>query len=116
VSQSKLAADAVMNIRSKDANRCRQLRSSHFRASDWSHVESCQAELGAQGFSSLAHDVEVTGVGEKAVPSLPRSFFHDSDSHQVIERYCNCGNRELKSSGRGGDISNRLALHVFVDA
>jgi len=24
-----------MNIRAKDANRCRQLRSSHFRASDW---------------------------------------------------------------------------------
>src|SRR5215471_17330555 len=71
--------------------------------------------LATQGLSALADDVEITGIGEKSVPSLPRSFFYGSNSHQVVKSNCNCGNREFERFGGGRDVRNRLPLHVFVD-
>jgi hypothetical protein len=71
--------------------------------------------LATQGFGSLTDYIEITGICEDAVPPLSRDFFNNSDSHQVIEGHCNCGNREFERFGRGGDVCNRFRLHVFVD-
>jgi hypothetical protein len=72
--------------------------------------------LGAQWFSPLAHDVEVAGISEKAISSFSGNFFHYPDSHQVIERHCNRGNREFKRFGRIGNTRDGPPLHEFMDA
>ena len=84
------------------------------KAESWIAAE--RHALAAQGFSPLADDVEITGIGEKTIPPLPGNFFDDPDSHQAIEGHRNCGNRESECLGCSGNARNWFPLHVFVDA
>ena len=49
---------------------------------------SRETRAGAQWFSPLTYDVEIAGVGEKAISSLSGDLFHHPNSHEMVERSC----------------------------